>query len=46
MIKRKRPTGLRRMWVGIRVFCIGFIIYPIACFFIAIESLFNKNRDE
>jgi hypothetical protein len=43
MIKRKQPTGLRRMWLGIRAFCIGFIIYPIATFVIAIESLFKKN---
>lgn len=46
MIKRKRPTGLRRMWLGVRAFWIGFIIYPIACFFIAVESIFKKNRNE
>jgi len=46
MIKRKRPSKIKRMLIGIRAFWIGFIIYPIAAFVIAIESLFSKKRDE
>jgi len=38
---RKRETGLKRVWIGIRAFWIGFIIFPLAAIWIFFEVIWD-----
>lgn len=39
---RNRETGLKRVWIGICAFWIGFIIFPLAAIWIFFEVIASK----